>query len=142
MAETSFFDACNNSESAPKQSSHSVPPMRPVLHPYNGNDPIHHADEPGFDSATVAVGPLEIDPEEFIAFLDGSRLRLTPKEFGLLTLFARNPGRLLRREFIEREVWDGHASGRTIDIHISRLRHLLPAGAIQTVIRVGYRLVL
>ena len=94
------------------------------------------------ETAPLLAGPLSIDPAEFIASLDGNNLNLTPKEFGLLTLFARNRGRLLRREVIEREVWAGHASGRTIDIHVSRLRRILPAGAIQTVVRVGYRFVL
>jgi DNA-binding response OmpR family regulator len=92
--------------------------------------------------APLLAGPLSIDPAEFIASLDGNHLSLTPKEFGLLTLFARNRGRLLRRDVIEREVWGGHASGRTIDIHVSRLRRMLPPGAIQTVVRVGYRFVL
>ncbi|HZA40702.1 MAG TPA: winged helix-turn-helix domain-containing protein [Actinomycetota bacterium] len=94
------------------------------------------------DATPLLAGPLSIDPAEFIASLDGNHLNLTPKEFGLLTLFARNRGRLLRREVIEREVWGGNASGRTIDIHVSRLRRILPPGAIQTVVRVGYRFVL
>jgi DNA-binding response OmpR family regulator len=48
---------------------------------------------------------------------------------------------LLRRERIAAEVWGGRA-GRTIDIHVARLRARLPEGAIETVIRLGYRFVL
>jgi DNA-binding response OmpR family regulator len=87
----------------------------------------------------IQVGRLRLYPEEFVAALDGERLSLTPKEFQLLVLFARNPGRLLRRELISEKVWGSNARGRTIDIHIARLRTHLPEGAIETVIRLGYR---
>ena len=87
----------------------------------------------------IEIGPLRVYPDEFVAMLDGERLSLTPKEFRLLVLFARNPGRLLRRNLISDEVWDSQARGRTIDIHVARLRNCLPAGAIETVIRLGYR---
>jgi DNA-binding response OmpR family regulator len=140
--ETSFFDACNNPESAPKQSAPSVPAVTEPANDYNGAHGGAAAWASALETAPLLAGPLSIDPAEFIASLDGNHLNLTPKEFGLLTLFARNRGRLLRREVIEREVWGGHASGRTIDIHVSRLRRILPAGAIQTVVRVGYRFVL
>ena len=90
----------------------------------------------------IRAGPLVIDEDAFAAWLDGKRLELTHKEFRLLVLLARNPGRVLRRTRIGMEVWDGHAPGRTIDIHVSRLRRLLPGGSIETVIRVGYRLAL
>lgn len=134
-SETRFFHACNNPESAPKQST---PTVRAVTRP--ANDFPGDAANPW--GAALLAGPLSIDPAEFLASLDGNHLNLTPKEFWLLTLFARNRGRLLRREVIEREVWGGHASGRTIDIHVSRLRRILPPGSIQTVVRVGYRFVL
>jgi DNA-binding response OmpR family regulator len=88
---------------------------------------------------SIEVGPLRVYPDEFVAMLDGERLSLTPKEFGLLVLFARNPGRLLRRSLISEQVWDSQARGRTIDIHVARLRNYLPEGSIETVIRLGYR---
>jgi two-component system alkaline phosphatase synthesis response regulator PhoP len=91
------------------------------------------------DAETIDVGRLRLYPEEFVALLDGERLSLTPKEFQLLVLFARNPGRLLRRSVISDGVWDSKARGRTIDIHVARLRNHLPDGAIETVIRLGYR---
>lgn len=91
------------------------------------------------DAEAIEVGPLRLYPDEFVALLDGERLPLTPKEFQLLVLFARNPGRLLRRSLISEQVWDSPARGRTIDIHVARLRNHLPEGAIETVIRLGYR---
>jgi two-component system, OmpR family, alkaline phosphatase synthesis response regulator PhoP len=90
----------------------------------------------------VEIGKLKVLPGEHIAAFDGVVLDLTHKEFQLLSLFARNHGRLLDRDRISKEIWGGKAPGRTIDIHVSRLRRLLPKGAIETVIRVGYRMVL
>lgn len=69
-------------------------------------------------------------------------LELTNLEFRLLTLFSRNAGRVLDREHISQQVWGGRARGRTIDIHDSRLRRHLPPETIQTVVKVGYRMVL
>jgi len=90
----------------------------------------------------IVRGPLRITPSEFVATLHGERLQLTPKEFELLTLFAQNPDRLLRRAHIGAAVWGGEAPGRTIDIHVARLRSRLPEGAVETVVRLGYRFVL
>ncbi|MPZ70387.1 MAG: hypothetical protein GEU71_12795 [Actinobacteria bacterium] len=80
-------------------------------------------------------------PGEYIAGVDGDQLQLTRREFQLLALFVRNPGRLLRREEIAAEVWGTSPIGRTIDIHVARLRKKLPQGAIETVIRLGYRFI-
>ena len=87
----------------------------------------------------VSTAPLELDRVAQRVLLDGRELKLTAKEFALVWLFAQNPGRVLPREVIEKEVWGGSVRGRTLDTHVSRLRRLLPPGAIQTVVRVGYR---
>ncbi|MGI8773506.1 MAG: winged helix-turn-helix domain-containing protein [Actinomycetota bacterium] len=88
----------------------------------------------------IILGPLEIAPAEYRAKYDDRELQLTRKEFDLLTLFARNPRRVLRRPQIAQLVWGGEVHGRTIDIHVSRLRRRLPQGAIETVTGVGYRI--
>lgn len=90
----------------------------------------------------IRVGPLLVDPSRFSASSDGVPLRLTNLEFRLLTFFCLNPGRLLRRDRIARVVWGGDVGGRSIDIHVSRLRRQLPPGSIQTIVKVGYRMVL
>lgn len=90
----------------------------------------------------ILIGDLRVVPDEFVAELGGRPLSLTNKEFRLLVLFVRNPRRLLRREVIADAVWDGPLRGRTIDVHVARLRAQLPQGAIETVIRLGYRFVL
>jgi len=90
----------------------------------------------------IRLGQLRILPAQYQASYAGVTLELTNLEFRLLTLFSRNPGRVLNRERISHQVWGGGARGRTIDIHVSRLRRHLPPKAIQTVVKVGYRLVL
>ncbi|MEA2433408.1 MAG: hypothetical protein QOG54_865 [Actinomycetota bacterium] len=101
------------------------------------------ADQPtGEKRQVLEVGPLSVYPDEFIALCGGEELALTYKEFKLLELFATYPGRLLRRDFIAEHVWAGDAPGRSVDISVSRLRRKLPEGAIKTVVRVGYRLIL
>lgn len=94
------------------------------------------------EEANVEVRELRVWPEQCVATLDGRELQLTQKELLLLALFIKNRGRVLRRERIAAEVWGGNAPGRTIDVHVARLRSKLPAGAIATVVRVGYRFVL
>lgn len=89
----------------------------------------------------IERGRLVVVPGEYIASVDGNQLQLTRREFQLLELFVRNPGRLLRREEIAAEVWGSSPKGRTIDIHVARLRKKLPKGAIETVIRLGYRFI-
>lgn len=96
------------------------------------------------EEATLAlqVGALRVHPTEFIATYEERELRLTYKEFKLLELFVTHPGRLLTREFIRTQAWDGEAPGRSVDISVSRIRKQLPPRAIKTVVRVGYRLTL
>jgi two-component system alkaline phosphatase synthesis response regulator PhoP len=97
----------------------------------------------GLDNdAEIQLGQLRIFPAQFQASYAGVPLELTNLEFRLLTLFSRNPGRVLNRERISQQVWGGRARGRTIDIHVSRLRRHLPPETIQTVVKVGYRMVL
>jgi two-component system phosphate regulon response regulator PhoB/two-component system alkaline phosphatase synthesis response regulator PhoP len=88
----------------------------------------------------VVAGRLRVSVAAFRASFDGRELPLTNKELRLLALLAANPGLVLRRERIAQLVWGRPVTGRTIDIHVSRLRKYLPPGAIETVIRVGYRL--
>jgi two-component system OmpR family response regulator len=77
--------------------------------------------------------------------IDGEPVEgLTPKEFALLRLFARNPRRVFSREELLEQVWgyDYYGDERTVDSHIKRLRRKLPFPEwIQTVWGVGYKYV-
>ncbi len=91
----------------------------------------------------ATVGPLEIDPRGRRAFLDGSELDLTLKEFDLLSALAADPGAVLTRQRLLEEVWDTHWYGhtKTIDVHVAALRRKLGDPRwIETVRGVGFRL--
>jgi DNA-binding response OmpR family regulator len=88
------------------------------------------------------VGPLRIDSRAHRATLSGAELDLTPKEFDLLVLLASEPGTVISRERILRDVWHTtwFGSSKTIDVHVASLRRKLGAADwIQTVRGVGLR---
>jgi DNA-binding response OmpR family regulator len=88
---------------------------------------------------------LQVHFEEMHVHCEGAEVRLTRKEFALLSALARRPGRVATRTQLLDEVWGQQYYGdpRTLDVHIRRLRSKLgPCGdAIETVIGVGYRFV-
>src|SRR5690606_14558545 len=59
----------------------------------------------GDDSTTYDDGHLRIDWAQRIVLLDQQSLTLTRKEFGLLSLLARHPGRLITQTQVLRELW-------------------------------------
>jgi two-component system KDP operon response regulator KdpE len=72
----------------------------------------------------VEAGALRIDLQKQLVTLDGTRVQLTPHEFALLSLLARNPGKLLTHAAILREVW-GPSYGREshyLHVYVSQLR--------------------
>jgi DNA-binding response OmpR family regulator len=92
----------------------------------------------------VEDGPLRIDLGEHVVSVEGSTVDLTPKEFDLLVLLVRNPGRAFARDYLLDKVWGyeyGGVDTRTVDTHVLRLRKKLgPIGErIETVWGVGYR---
>ncbi|MDH4103585.1 MAG: response regulator transcription factor [Thermoleophilia bacterium] len=97
--------------------------------------------EAGDDS--LRVGTLEIDPRARRASLDGRELALTTKEFDLLSLLASDPGAVIGRQQILREVWNTDWLGptKTVDVHVASLRRKLgDPHWIETVRGVGLRL--
>ena len=94
--------------------------------------------------ALLQDGPLRVDVGEHTASVDGRTVELTPKEFDLLALLVRNPGRAFARDYLLEKVWGydyGGLDTRTVDTHVLRLRKKLgPVGdRIETVWGVGYR---
>jgi DNA-binding response OmpR family regulator len=86
---------------------------------------------------------LQIDYANMQVVCDGEGVKLTKKEFGLLSTLARGAGRVATRQRLLDEVWGHQYYGdqRTLDVHIRRLRHKLGqcASCIETVVGVGYR---
>lgn len=91
----------------------------------------------------LRIGGLVIDIPAMLVYRDGEVISLTPKEFDLLLLFARNPGIALYRETIYERVWkeDFPYGSKTVDLHVQRLRKKLGWEEIlHAVPKVGYRL--
>lgn len=89
------------------------------------------------------IKDLTLDVRSHTVTRDGKEISLTPKEFGILLLFAQNPGTALYRETIYEHVWgkEFEYGSKTVDIHIQRLRkkvHL--EKEILAVNKIGYRL--
>jgi DNA-binding response OmpR family regulator len=99
------------------------------------------------DGPAVRVGELRIDPARHEVTVRGARVELTPREFRLLEVMARSPGRAFTRsELVERAFGaDSEALDRTIDAHVVNLRRKIEAdplhpALLETVYGVGYRL--
>lgn len=87
---------------------------------------------------------LEVDVARHRVLVDGAPLRLRRMEYRILLLLLQQPGRLLTRSFIIRELWGGRedVAARTVDTHVRRLRQALgPYGdLVETSHGFGYRL--
>ena len=93
------------------------------------------------------IGRLRIDRAGRRAFVDDAELRLTPKEWELLSFLARRPGRVFTREILLEQVWGYNYLGdrKTVDVHVRWLREKLGRFGeigfqIVTVRGAGYRL--
>ncbi|WP_225636294.1 winged helix-turn-helix domain-containing protein [Streptomyces solaniscabiei] len=113
------------------------PPFPPVAVPGTARQDAKDAD--------VAGDPLvRIDAARRTASVDGRQLELTYLEFELLAHLVAHPHRVHTRDQLVTTVWGyGHVGdGRTVDVHVARLRRKLGAEhrrTIQTVRRVGYK---
>ena len=93
-------------------------------------------------SATLNVAGLEINREEYKVIHEGRELVLPRKEFELLYLLASKPGKVFKREEILDSVWGNEVvvGGRTIDVHIRKLREKMGDDLFTTIKGVGYKL--
>ena len=94
----------------------------------------------------LRVGPLVLDTLLRRASLDGTELKLPPKELALLTRLMRERGAAVSRETLMRDVWGEATTGssRTLDVHVATLRNRLGDDPdaprfIHTVRGVGFR---
>jgi two-component system, OmpR family, alkaline phosphatase synthesis response regulator PhoP len=94
-------------------------------------------------SARYEDSRLTIDFEDMRVVCDGQPVKLTRKEFSLLSTLARGAGRVATRQQLLDNVWgyEYYGDTRTLDVHIRRLRQKLGAcgDSIETVVGVGYR---
>ena len=91
----------------------------------------------------ITIGNLVINREEYKIVLDGTEIVLPRKEFELLSLLASKPGKVFKREDILDRVWGNEVvvGGRTIDVHIRKLREKIGDQSFKTVKGVGYKFV-
>lgn len=99
-------------------------------------------DEPA--ESVVNVGNITINRDEYKIIQSGNEIILPRKEFELLSLLASRPGKVFKRDEILDKVWGNEVivGGRTIDVHIRKLREKIGDDHFKTVKGVGYKFVL
>jgi DNA-binding response OmpR family regulator len=95
----------------------------------------------------IQLGEVEVRPDQFQAFVGGRSLRLTRREYQLITTLAQAQGDALTREEIYERLWgyEMARSDRSVDVFVHKLRRKLEAASpewryIHTHFRFGYRL--
>ena len=94
--------------------------------------------------STVIVGDITINRDEYVVFKGEKKIFLPRKEFELFSLLTSKPGKVFKRETILDRVWGNEVvvGGRTIDVHIRKLREKIGDDYFKTVKGVGYKFVL
>ncbi|MBY0028438.1 response regulator transcription factor [Priestia aryabhattai] len=95
----------------------------------------------------IQIGDLEINRSTRLVFVRGQEIRLTPKEFDILELLARNKGTVMSMGKIYESVWqeDAFKSDNTVMVHITKIREKIEDNPkkpiyIKTIWGVGYRI--
>ncbi len=91
----------------------------------------------------IEAGPIKIDKEKYVVYLNKEKLVFPRKEFELISYLAEKAGKVVPRDQILNTVWgkDVFVVDRTIDVHIRKIREKLGdySNLIETVKGVGYR---
>ncbi len=92
-------------------------------------------------SHLIEIAGLHINRESYDVKVDGDSLSLPRKEFEILYLLASKPGKVFQRDEVFDRIWgaDVVVGGRTIDVHVRKLREKLGRSFIETVKGVGYK---
>ena len=98
-------------------------------------------EEESSNSETLNVGGIEINREEYKIIKENVEIILPRKEFELFYLLASKPGKVFKREEILDKVWGNEVivGGRTIDVHIRKLREKIGDDLFKTIKGVGYK---
>lgn len=94
-------------------------------------------------SAQWQCGQILLDTRQARVLVDGLPLQLTSHEFKLLSLLMQRKGEVLSRTELSEHIYphDSDRDSNTIEVFVGRLRKKLPAGSIETVRGLGYRLI-
>lgn len=88
----------------------------------------------------IRIGDLEVIPAAHSATLAGAALELTAREFALLEVLARHPGRAYSRDQLEEALygWGQEVASNAVEVHVHHLRKKLGSGWIETLRGIGY----
>lgn len=94
------------------------------------------------DVDVLNVNGIEINREEYKIIKEGQEIILPRKEFELFYLLASKPGKVFKRDEILDKVWGNEVivGGRTIDVHIRKLREKIGDDFFKTIKGVGYKI--
>lgn len=117
-------------------------PIKPKLLVSKVNALLRRFNEQQKSTGTLSVGGIEINREEYVIIKDNIEISLPRKEFELFYLLASKPGKVFKREEILDKIWgnDVIVGGRTIDVHIRKLREKIGDDYFKTIKGVGYKL--
>ncbi|MAQ76707.1 MAG: DNA-binding response regulator [Aquimarina sp.] len=118
-------------------------PIRPKVLVSKVKALLRRLKEEETSSNIVKIGSLVINRDEYKIIVDKKELILPRKEFELLSLLASKPGKVFKREDILDKVWGNEVivGGRTIDVHIRKLREKIGDKSFKTIKGVGYKFV-
>ena len=94
----------------------------------------------GSGAPLLVCGALALDPASREAEYEGTRIRLSGREFSLLEALIRRPGAIVSKADLEQKIygWDQEVDSNTVEVLVYGLRRKLGAGVIRTVRGVGY----
>lgn len=116
-------------------------PIKPKLLVSKVKSLLRRLKEDEQNAETLNVGGIEINREEYKIVKDGLEIVLPRKEFELFYLLASKPGKVFKREEILDKIWGNEVivGGRTIDVHIRKLREKIGEDLFKTIKGVGYK---
>jgi two-component system alkaline phosphatase synthesis response regulator PhoP len=116
-------------------------PIKPKLIVSKVKALLRRLKEETHNSETLNVGGIEINREEYKIIKDNIEIALPRKEFELFYLLASKPGKVFKRDEILDKVWGNEVvvGGRTIDVHIRKLREKIGEDLFKTIKGVGYK---
>ena len=116
-------------------------PIKPKLLVSKVKSLLRRLKEDEQNAETLNVGGIEINREEYKIVKDGLEIILPRKEFELFYLLASKPGKVFKREEILDKIWGNEVivGGRTIDVHIRKLREKIGEDLFKTIKGVGYK---
>ncbi|RZJ68608.1 MAG: response regulator transcription factor [Flavobacterium sp.] len=117
-------------------------PIKPKLLVSKVKALLRRLKDEGKNPETLNVGGIEINREEYKIVKDDKEIILPRKEFELFYLLASKPGKVFKREEILDKVWGNEVivGGRTIDVHIRKLREKIGEELFKTIKGVGYKI--